>query len=265
MGVRSTLQLPKEHGSWGMFLIPLLLGLIAGQRFSTSSLLLVLSAAAAFLTREPFTAWWRAWRRGTDPGAARRMALLYGGASVLIGAPLLLSYPWLALLGAAGAIVFCTGAELAMRGEGRKAAPELLAIATSMLLAPAAYYVGTGRLDRTALLLWLLCFGYFGSSVFYVKMRVAAARARTPEAQAGSRRQCLLYHVALTALLALSVWQGLPVVALAAFLPILARAFYYVARPTAKLSLKQVGWTEVVYSLWFVACLSGALIPLLRV
>jgi hypothetical protein len=128
-----------------------------------------------------------------------------------------------------------------------------------MLLAPAAYYVGTGRLDRMALLLWILCFLYFASSVFYVKMRVAAARPRTPEAPARTRRQCLLYHLGVAVFLAISAVPGLPLLTVVAFAPILARALYYIVRPTKELSLKQVGWTEVVYSLWFVVCASAAI------
>jgi hypothetical protein len=222
-------------------------------------MLLVISAAAAFLAREPFMAWWRAWRRGLDAKPSGHVAGLYVLISSATGFFLLRDFPWLALLAAAGAAVFCWSAELAMKGEGRRAAPELLAIGTSMLLAPAAYYVGTGRLDRTALLLWILCFGYFASSVFYVKMRVAAARPRTPDAPSRTRRQCLLYHVGLTALLLALAAFGMPWLVVTGFVPILARGFYYALRPVQTLNLKQIGWTEVMWSLWFLAVLTPAL------
>jgi hypothetical protein len=187
------------------------------------------------------------------------MAAIYVTVSATLGAVMLPGFPWLAFLGAAGVAVFCWSAELTMMGEGRKAAPELLAIATSMLLAPAAYYVSTGRLDGTALLLWILCFGYFASSVFYVKMRVAAVRPRTPEAAPRTRWQCLLYHLGLAGVLVGLAIAAIPWIAVAGFVPILARAFWFVFRPSATLNLKQIGWTEVAWSVWFLAVVSAAL------
>jgi hypothetical protein len=90
-------------------------------------------------------------------------------------------------------------------------------------------------------------------------MRVAAARPRTAAAPAVTWRQALLYHAGLAAFLVIAVAAGLPLLIVAAFAPILARAFYYIVRPTRELNLKQVGWTEVVYSLWFLLCASVAL------
>ena len=251
MGIRSALYLPKEHGSWGMFFIPLALGVVAGGRWSSSVVLFVAVSFAAFLAREPFMTAWAAWRRGSVPGRSRRAAAMYIGTAVLAGAALLPAYPWLVLPAVLGGAMYCWHAEAALRGERRSATIELLAIATSMLVAPAAYYVSSGRLDETAMLLWLLCFAYFASSVFYVRMRLTWARARVTAAAA--RRHCLIYHVILTAVLAGLTLHLSPVV-LAGFVPILARAFYYVARPSANLNLKQIGWTEVVYSLVFLAC-----------
>ena len=122
-----------------------------------------------------------------------------------------------------------------------------------MLAAPAAYYVSSGRLDRIALLLWALCFGYFASAVFYVKMRLTYARSRKAAHPARTRRQCLIYHVALMACLA-ALTPYLALVVLAGFFPILARAFYYILKPTNEAHLKQIGWTEVVWSLIFLGC-----------
>jgi hypothetical protein len=43
------------------------------------------------------------------------------------------------------------------------------------------------------------------------------------------------------------------------FAPVLGRAFWYAFRPATVLNLKQVGWTEVAYSIWFLAVVSMAL------
>lgn len=252
MSLRSTLYLPKEHGSWGMFFIPLALGLAVGGQWFWRVALFIVAASAAFLAREPFMAAWRAWRRKTDPGLAKRTAAMYVLIAAAVGGLLLPSHPWLALLGLLGGIVYCWHAEVAMRGEGRSSTAELLAIATSMLAAPAAYYVSSGRLDGTAVLLWALCFGYFASAVFYVKMRLTFARPRGKTDPAQTRWQCLLYHLALAGFVAALLRSVSPVV-LAGFLPILARAFFYVLRPSSQANLKQIGWSEVVFSLIFLA------------
>ena len=41
------------------------------------------------------------------------------------------------------------------------------------------------------------------------------------------------------------------------YVPILARSFWYVARPQKKLDLKQIGWSEVVYSVIFLIAAGG--------
>ena len=253
MSLRSTLYLPKEHGAWGMFFIPLALGLAVGGQWSSRVTLFMVAAVAAFLAREPFMAAWRAWRRKTDPGRSKQAALMYIVTAGAVGASLLAFYPWLALLGALGGIVYCWHAEVAMKGEGRSTTAELLAIATSMLAAPAAYYVSSGRLDGIALLLWVLCFGYFASAVFYVKMRLTCARARKLTYPAQSRRQCLIYHVGLLVFLA-ALAPYVALIVLAGFVPILVRAFFYIVKPTTEANLKQIGWTEVVWSLIFLGC-----------
>ena len=253
MSLRSTLYLPKEHGSWGMFFIPLVLGLAVGGDWSSKVALFIMAAAAAFLAREPFMAAWRAWRRRTDPGPAKTAAAMYILTAGSIGGTLLAFYPWLALLGVLGGFVYCWHAEVAMRGEGRSTTAELLAIATSMVAAPAAYYVSSGRVDGTAVLLWSLCFAYFASAVFYVKMRLTFARPRKATYPARTRRQSLVYHVCLVVFLAM-LTPHVSLIVLAGFLPILARAFYYIAKPTTQANLKQIGWSEVVYSLMFLVC-----------
>lgn len=246
MSVRSSLQLPKEHGSWGMFFIPLVLGLVIGGEWQWRTALFTIAATAAFLAREPFMMAWRGWRRNAESGRAPTMVAIYGVLALVAGLPLVPMYPWLAALGAAGGALYAWHAEASMRGEGRSAGVEVLAIATSMLTAPAAYYVATGRLDGTALVLWLAVFGYFASTVFYVKMRLTSSRARSIVVKEKARRECVAVH----SVVAIGI-LALPPLAALGYLPAIARAFWYALRPTEQVNLKQVGWTEVVYSLVF--------------
>ena len=227
-----------------MFFIPLVLGFSAARGFDW---LFLGAASAAFLAREPFMALWRSWRRHTDPALARSATFLYVAVAAMLGAPLLLQRPMLLVFGLAGALMYVWHAEAAMRGEGRSVWTELLAIATSNIGGPAAYYAVTGRLDGRAALVWYLCALYFAGTVFYVRMRLTSARARNPEVVHRARKHCLIYHAVQAALLLLTASAAI------GFLPAQGRAWRYIVRPDPQVNLKQVGWTEVAWSLFFLA------------
>jgi hypothetical protein len=261
MSVKSALQLPKEHGSWGMFYVPMVLGFAAAARWTPAIIPFVIAASAAFLTREPLMAFWRTWRRKLDSGRSGRMLAIYTAIAAAAGLPLIAhcGLTYLIPMGVAGAAMLLTNAELAMRGKGRTPVAEILAIGVSALTAPAAHYVALHRLTLDAAWLWLASFAYFTSSVFYVKMRVTAAHARKGQDPSRARFQCGLYHVLLAAAIVALAGSGtMPWIAALAFAPICVRAFLHFAYPTRELNLKQVGWTEMVYSLAFMALLAAA-------
>jgi len=135
---------------------------------------------------------------------------------------------------------------------------EILAVGALALTAPAAWIAVGSAPDGRMWLIWAACTLFFSSSVFFVKMLLAAARIKGAF-QAANRwragRDNLLYHSLLTpaiaaASLLLGGWGG-ACVALA-YLPILLRAFVGWHRLSNTLPpLKRVGILEVIYSLWF--------------
>ncbi len=248
--------MPKEHGSWGMFFLPLALGLMGAGRMPADAYLFLAASVLLFLAREPFLEFWRLWRRGQPltVKARRGLGLLVGAGA--LGAALLTRHPLLLPFAAVAGAVLVWQAQAAMRGAARSLSGELIAIAASMLNAPAAYYVASGRLDARAAVLFVSALLYFAGTVFYVKMRVKTAHAKVPAAAEGARRACIAYHLLLSAAVIPLGW--LPAFGYAA--PI-ARALYYGFRPTRELNLKQIGWTEVVMSLVWLACQTGNSIP----
>ena len=52
---KRVIALPQDHGSWVFLFSPLLIGLFAGQNFSTGSLALIIAVVSAFLIRQPVT------------------------------------------------------------------------------------------------------------------------------------------------------------------------------------------------------------------
>jgi hypothetical protein len=100
--------------------------------------------------------------------------------------------------------------------------------------------------------LWLLSVFYFASSVFYIKLRIYRLNPRKQQQQRRLWQSCAVYHsFLLLALLALFARGGLPLFALIAFAPVLARTFWSLIKPTTQVNLKRAGVLEIVYSLVF--------------
>jgi hypothetical protein len=216
--------MPREHGAWGILLIPFATAVGVAGIWNAAVTLLLASVVCFYIARTSWLKknyWWTA-------------ALLAGCAVCAV--PLLLVWKlwWLAAFGA-------VAAPLAFRKTGRSLAMQLLAVAGLTLTAPAAWYVATGMLDYR---LWLLNVLYFAGGVFYVKMHVATAMARKP----AGRWPVVIYYGALTGVF---VWwpAGL------AFVPAIVRAFVGVALLSPTLRIKRLGWTEVAHSIVFAVVL----------
>ncbi len=243
-----------------MLYVPMLLGFLVGRTWSWNILTLFLAATGCFLGRSPLLAWARAVRWEKPIGDARQLALIYmgvGGAAGLI--LLFVNRMWfLAPMAGIAAIVLGLNTWQGMVREDRTILGEMTAILGMTMTAPAAFYSTTDRFDWCLAILWLECILYFGSSVVYVKMRVLAAHEKVPGKAAAARRTCAIYHfLLLTAVAAMVAAHFTPWPVLLGYVPILARSFWYVAKPQKKLDLKQIGWSEVVYSVIFLIAAGG--------
>jgi hypothetical protein len=237
-----------------MFYVPFAVGWLAAGRTGWPVLLLLVTATALFLSRENLLFWWRARHYRTDAGNAPRALVVYAALAAIFGAPLIVASNLYGLLavGGFGVAALIATAELTVRRQGRSAATEFLAIAMSSLNAPAAHYAAMGRWTADAGWLWALSTLYFASSIFYVKLRVQDAHGKRPQDVARARRRCASYHGALlAALVALVFTRSLPLFALMAFVPVLARAFAEVLNPSRELNLRRTGWLEVTWSMIF--------------
>jgi hypothetical protein len=213
--------MPREHGAWGILLIPFATAVGVSGVFDLKVALLLAGVLCFYVARTSFLK--------QNP---RWTVLLLAG-SVACTLPLLLVWKlwWLAAFGAAAA-------PLAFRKTERSVAMQLLAVAGLTLTAPAAWYAATGKLDYR---LWLLNVLFFAGGVFYVKMHIAAAMARRPD----GRMPVMIYYGALAGIGALWWPVGL------AYAPAIVRAFVGVARLSPVLKIKRLGWTEVAYSIVF--------------
>jgi len=231
--------LPREHGAWGILLIPLATALGVSGVFDLKVALLIVSVLGFYVARASLIQ--RHWR----------WAAVLLGLSAAAALPLLLAWRlwWLPVFGVAAA-------PLALRRTNRSLAWEIAAVAGLTLTAPAAWYVATGRLDATAGWLWLLNTLYFAGGVYYVRMHIAATIGRQPLTDWRPRitlgRVTLVVHLlAAGVVVALAVGDLVPSLAVAAFVPALLRAGAGIWRLSPRLRVKRLGWTEVAHSVVF--------------
>ena len=118
--------------------------------------------------------------------------------------------------------------------------------------APAAYYIGTGRLDTRAFALWIANWIFAGNQIHFVQLRIHAGRANTftEKFERGG-----LFFVAQAALLILLVfasrWSTVPTLAIIAFLPALVRGSLWFFRKAEALNVKSLGWSEMKHGIAF--------------
>ncbi len=220
-------NLPREHGAWGILLIPFATAAAIAGVFDRPVGLLLASILCFYLTRTSFL-----------QGDYRRTAGLLA-ASLIAAAPVIwIGHRWWLMVFGAGVI------PIALRRTDRGIAWQLAAVAGLTLTAPVAWYVATGSLGWPAWRLWLLNALYFAGRVFYVKMHIAAAIQRgTSRLRLGA--PTLAYHSALLGV-AICWWPiGL------AFIPAVIHALIGVARLTPVLRIKRLAWTEVAASVVF--------------
>ena len=235
--------MPHEHGAWGILLIPFATAVGVTGVFDLKAALLLGSVLCFYVARTGYL-------KGSLQWTGILIGLSFGCAF-----PLLFFWRlwWLVLFGV-------IAAPLAFRKTERSVVMQLLAVGGLTLTAPAACYAATGALDARALRLWLLNVLYFASGVFYVKMHIAAAIRRQLFDGLADRARCgasvLAYHAGLVAILvALAAGGVIAFWVLLAYAPIVVRAIIGVVRLKPVLRIKQLGWTEVAYSLVFAALL----------
>ena len=198
-----------------MLLVPLATGALVGRPVGGGVVAVLLLAAAAlglFCARTPLEAWlgispWRA----QNPRERRfipHFILIYS--SVSLGALALLlrqiRFHGLFLVGAAAAIAFLGQAILKSRGRQARMAAQLVGSIGLTASAAAAYYVASGRLDTTALVIWAANWVFAANQILYVQARIRSARATTFEDRLAQAKGFILGEF-LMALALASAWR----------------------------------------------------------
>jgi len=261
---------PVEHGAWGLFLIPLMLGATVSRNGWPAQALLALSTLGVFLMRRPALHWLRAFsREPLDaihtlwPGRAFALCLTL---MVSCGIPLLwMGHLYLIFVSAVAAGLIWSEVYLASSRNRYPFLSELTEVWVLSLLAPSAYYVGTGRIDQTAAVLWTLCAVYFSVSIADIRVRLARFRVNRHMAEESlvderNIERLVTCWVGLAGALMISVLTPRYRPALLALVPLLLRPFFRRKIPVSVATdIPTLGWSEVYLSLVF-AVLAAVLI-----
>ncbi len=254
--------IPKEHGSWAMLIVPLLVGLIISPAWHWRVVALLVAALFFFLVRYPLALLVKKRRRA---GAKKDYHLeqwtaIYGGITAISGGWLVLGHQlwWLALMGVAGSLLLIFHLWLVSRRQEMNVTGELLGIFGLALGAPMAYYTASGQLDKTAVALWVINALYFGGTVFYIKLKVRQ-QPRLPAPDHLSERlvkarACLSYQtIALSIVAMLAILQQAPLLAVLAFIPATIKALNgaWNWQDKKSLNLVRLGITEIVHAVVF--------------
>ncbi|HVI09188.1 MAG TPA: YwiC-like family protein [Candidatus Binatia bacterium] len=256
-----TLIAPREHGAWGLLLVPLFTGgatAVIGDGALLPVIALMIAALLLFWLRTPLES-----ILGTGPIKAqtpheRRTVtatiIVLGGAA----AATLISLFWnghnrgLVVLGAIAVSAFAGQALLRKMGRSVRMLAQVVGVAGLTVTAPAAYYAAGGRLDRTAWALWIANFLFAGNQIHYVQLRIHSARLTERREKVAQGRSFLAGELLLAVILILAAWfQVFPAMAAFAFAPLLLRGAAWFLDRDSTLTVRRLGWTELGHAVAF--------------
>lgn len=252
--------LPKEHGSWVMFFVALLTGILVAGRLHPAVPFYVVAAVIIFLIRRPLEILVRP--QAAQP-AERLGAAIWWKRFAAVGALASLALPAFGLwgmvpLGLAAIALLGINLHRASRIARQTLLSELAGAIGLGLVAAGAYYAASGRLDTAALGTGLACALYFVSGVFHVQMRLRWLKR--PPLTAADRWATgwdeVIYHVAmLVAAFALSLAGVLPSLGWLSLVHVAWRGLDAAARGRRDTNFRRLGWIETAHAIVFMIIL----------
>ncbi len=267
---RRALIVPREHGAWGLLLIPLFTGLVAGfasEHRIWPLLLFTVAALSLFWLRTPVESLIGTGSLTANTKEERRTALV---ASLLLAAVATACLTgllwkgqdlWLLFLGGATVVALLFQSVLRRRGRSWRMMAQMVGAIGLTCTAPAAYYIGTGRLGGRAFILWAANWIFAGNQIHFVQLRIHCARANDfGEKCARGKIFFLAQPAFFTFLVVASFWRVLPPLVIVAFLPALVRGTLWFFRKPEPLDVRSLGWSEMKHGVVFGVLLALAFI-----
>jgi hypothetical protein len=252
---------PREHGAWGLLFVPLFTGFAAGfapEYRIWSLLLFTLAAVSLFFLRTPVESLLGIGSIVARTSGERTTALVASAGFGLLASACLIVLIWnerysgLLVLGAATGCLFVLQAVLRTWGRSTRMLSQMVGAIGLTCAAPAAYYIGTGRLDTRAFVLWAANWIFAGNQIHFVQLRIHAARAASFTEKFARGRFFFLAQLALLPALLLGSLSGeFTPLLIIAFVPAILRGSRWFFRKPEPLDVKRLGWSEMKHGMAF--------------
>ena len=260
-GRTRALVVPREHGAWGLLLVPLVTGACVGflHGHGLSDLILFLTAALAlFWVRTPIES-----VLGSSPMQAhgREEKVLVLQAILVIGTaatlPLFLllrggQHTGLLVIALITGAAFALQAGLKKLGRKMRMPAQMIGAIGLTSTAAGAYYVVTNRLDSTAFALWFANWLFAGDQIHYVQLRLHTAKLQGVRNRFHSGWSFLVGQFVMLVVVVLVCSMGyLPLAVVVAFAPAVIRGIVWLWHEQKSLDLQWLGLTELLHAITF--------------
>ncbi len=267
-GIRNTahsrtkaLIVPREHGAWGILLVPLVTGACVGfrQGHGLGGLVLFLTATLAlFWLRTPLEILLgSSVMRASSTREKRIVCQATFVLALLAGIPLYVLLHdgnnfGLLFLGATAGAAFALQAIVKLFGRKWRMPAQMIGAIGLTSTAAGAYYVVTGRLDTMAYVLWFVNWAFAGDQIHYVQLRLHNSKVTGLKDRFQAGWLFLTgQFVMLAAIAAIVSRDLLPIAAVLAFLPITLRGIFWLFQKRDTLDLQWLGLTELLHAITF--------------
>jgi len=252
---------PREHGAWGMLLVPLAVGATVGAMHGgalSPLVVFLLASLALFCLRTPVEALLGASAVRAQRGTERPWVVLAAGvygALAAISLTLLFRHGQnrgLLLLGAAAAASFGIQAGLRKLGRSTRISSQVLGAIGLTSTAAGAYYVTTGHLDVRAFELWGANWLFAANQILFVQLRLHAARTEGVSQRLAAGWHALLGIGITIALLFVAFEAGtMPKRAVLAYHPMILRNLWWYFQKPKPLNVRRLGIRELISAVVF--------------
>ncbi len=255
------LVIPREHGAWGILLVPLVTAACVGFLRGNGLLEFIqflTAALALFWLRTPLEVLLGSSTMHAHTAEEKKTVVQATLIISLFAAlPLFLLFRngqhyGLLFIGAIAGSAFATQACVKLFGRKMRMPAQMIGAIGLTSTAAGAYYVVTGRLDSLAFALWAANWLFACDQIHYVQLRIRNSKT-TGRRNRFSRGWAflILQILMLVAVVSLSLAAFLPLFVVIAFLPIVVRGIAWVFQKPEALDVQWLGITELLHALTF--------------
>jgi hypothetical protein len=264
------LLVPREHGTWGLLLFPLISGAIVGYVASPNASLqpvvwFLLTALSAFLIYQPLESLLGLSLIKARSQRQQRIAIISVIAFAVIATAGVLELFHLhrRLVVVFGlAALACFGLRILLGSSRPMRVPKQLIGALGLSsTAAGAYYAATGRIGWLSILLWLASWLFAAGQIEYVHLRISTAQVRSHRQKLRSSLAVCFLHLLMIGTSITAALAGFaPLLLTLAFVPSIIRLGVWLARPWRPLGVHILGVSELLQGLLFNILLISAFV-----